>query len=93
MVKLNSLVKNQPYLITHVDHCNTQDGPTVLLTIKKSENSLKKVFLPQHYSNVMTDEDLANINSKTKQLNLLYKGMCSQTKGYLLAITGEEDII
>jgi hypothetical protein len=40
----------------------------------------------------MTDEYLANINSRTKQLRLVYKGTCSQTKGYLLAITGEEDV-
>jgi hypothetical protein len=39
----------------------------------------------------MTDEDLANINSRTKQLSLVYKGTCSQTSGHLLTITGEDE--
>jgi hypothetical protein len=41
----------------------------------------------------MTDEDLANINSGKEKLNLVYKGTCSQTRGHLLAITGEEEYV
>jgi hypothetical protein len=37
----------------------------------------------------MTDEDLANINSRTKQMSLVYKGKYSQTSGHLLAKIGE----
>jgi hypothetical protein len=64
----------------------------VLLTIRESENGLKKVFLLRQYSEVMTDKDLANINSGKEKLNLIYKGTCSQTSGHLLAITEEEDV-
>jgi hypothetical protein len=63
----------------------------VLLTIQESENSLKKVFLPLRYSEVMADEDLVDINSGKEKLSLVYKGTCSQTNGQLLAITGKEE--
>jgi hypothetical protein len=48
--------------------------------------------LPRRYSEIITDEDLTNINSGNKQFGLVYMGMCPQTKGNLLAISGEEDV-
>jgi hypothetical protein len=62
IVRLNYLVKNQPYPITCVERCDNRYGPTVLLTIQES----KKVFLPRRYSEIMTDENLENINSGNK---------------------------
>jgi hypothetical protein len=59
-VRLNCLVKNQPYPITCAERLDTRYGPAVLLTIEESENSLKKVFLPRRYSDVMIDDDLEN---------------------------------
>jgi hypothetical protein len=89
-IKPNCLVKNHPHPITRAEPCDTRYGPAVLLTIGESENSLKKFFLPRRYSDVMTNEDLANINSGKKKLNLVYKNKCSHTNGFLLAITEEE---
>jgi hypothetical protein len=51
---------------------------------------LKKVILPRRYSEIMTDEDLTNINSGKETLNLVYKDKCLQTYGHLLAITEEK---
>jgi hypothetical protein len=89
-IRLSKLVMDQPYMIIRADRCDTRCGPAVLLTIHESENSFKKVFLPRRYGDVMTDEDLTNINSGSKKLCLVYLGTCSQTSGYLLAITGED---
>jgi hypothetical protein len=88
-IKLNRLVKDQQYPITCAKRDTTRFGPAVLLTIWESENSLK-VFLPRRYSEIMTDEDLTNVNSGKEKWNLVYKDKCSQTNGHLLAITGEE---
>jgi hypothetical protein len=60
----------------------------VLLTIRETENSLKK-FLPRRYSEIMTDKDLENINSGNKKFGIVCIGVCPQTKGHLLAISGE----
>jgi hypothetical protein len=38
----------------------------------------------------MTDMDLEDINSGRKKLSLVYKGVCPQTIGFMLTITGEE---
>jgi hypothetical protein len=72
-----------------VRNVDTRYGPAVRLTIRESENSLK-VFLPRRYSEIMTNEDLTNINSGNEKLNLVYKDKCSQTNGHLLAITEEK---
>jgi hypothetical protein len=90
IIKVNCLVKDQPYPITRAERCVTRNGPAVLLTIQESENNLKKVFLPRRYSEIMTDEDLTHINSGKEKLNLVYKDKCSQTNCLLLAITEEK---
>jgi hypothetical protein len=81
-IKVNCLVGDQPYLITCVEHCDTRYGSAVLLIIQKSVNSLKKLFLPRRYSNVIIDEEL-------KTFGLVYMDVCPQMKGYLFAISGE----
>ena len=50
------------------------------------DDGVVQVFLPQRYSDVITDTDLTNINSKTVALSLVYKGVCDSSKSYLLAI-------
>jgi hypothetical protein len=88
-IKVNSLAKNQPYSITLARCCDTPHGLSVLLTIWESKNSLKKVFLPWRYSEIIMDKDLTNINSGSKKFGLFYMGMFPHTKDLLLAITEE----
>jgi hypothetical protein len=78
IIKVNCLVKEQPYPITRAERCDTRYGPAVLLTIRESENSSKKVFLPRRYSKIMTDGDLTNIHYGEEKLNLVrvYKDKC-----------------
>jgi hypothetical protein len=59
-IKVNCLVKDQPYPITHAESCDIRYGLSVLLTIRESKNSLKKVFLPRRYIEIMTNKDLEN---------------------------------
>jgi hypothetical protein len=40
---------------------------------------------------MITDEDIAQFNSHKEKLYLVYRGVCTLTSGYLLAITGEEE--
>jgi hypothetical protein len=86
-VKIGSLDTEKPYPITHA-RVGTRFGPTVLLSIRESEFALKKVFLPRRYSEVITDEDIERFNKA--KLYLIYRGVCEQTNGFLLSITGEE---
>jgi hypothetical protein len=45
-----------------------------------------QVFLPRRYSVVMTDDEIEKINTKVVSLNLVYRGVCEETKACLLAI-------
>jgi hypothetical protein len=80
----------RPYPIKHAQSSGTRFGPTVLLSIRDSEFTLRKVFLPRRYSEVASDEDIERINSGRAKLNLVYSGVCAQTNGFLLSIAGEE---
>jgi hypothetical protein len=82
---------DRPYPITRAELVDTRFGPTVLLSIRDSAASIKKVFLPRRYSAVETDQDILAINSGTSRLNLIYRGVCPQTNGFLLAIAEEEE--
>jgi hypothetical protein len=49
------------------------------------------MFLPRRYSEVITEEDIYRFNANKAKLCLIYRGVCEQTNGFLLSVTGEED--
>ena len=59
---------------------------SVVLTLRSSDTNIVQVFLPQRYSDVLTDTDIQSINSGAVDLNLVYKGVCESSKAYLLAV-------
>jgi len=61
-------------------------GMSVVFTIGSSDTTIVQVFLPQRYSDVVTDVDIQSINSGAVELNLVYKGVCESSKAYLLAV-------
>ena len=85
-VNISSLVVNRLYPIVRAKRITTKFGSTVLLSIRDSDEQLVQIFLPKRYANVVSDEDMAKINSRSIYLNLVYKGICEKTKSYLLTI-------
>jgi len=83
---ISSLILNRPYPIVHAKRINTKYGPTVLLSIRDVDDKIVDIFLPKRYANVVKDEDLENINSRSVYLNLVYKGLCESSRSFLLAI-------
>jgi len=77
---------NGPYPIIHTKRVSTKYGPTVLLSLRDSDEKLVQIFLLKRHANLVTDEDMENINSRSIYLNLVYKGICELTRSYLLAI-------
>jgi len=57
-----------------------------VLTLQGPDSGVIQVFLPQRYSDVMTEADLDIINNKEVSLHLVYMGVCESSKAYLLAI-------
>ena len=85
-VNISTLILNRPYPIVRARRITTRFGSTVLLYIRHTDEQLVQIFLPRRYASVVSDEDMAKINSKSIDLNIVYKGMCEKTKTYLLAI-------
>jgi len=85
-VNISSLILNRPYPTVHAKWINTKYGPTVLLSIRDVDEKFVDIFLPKRYANIVTDEDLENINSRSVYLNLVYKGLCESSSSFLLAI-------
>ena len=75
-VSVSSLEVNTPYPITRAKRINTKYGLAVELTLQGPDEGVVQVILLQRYSDVMTDSDLASINSKAVALRLVYKGEC-----------------
>jgi len=85
-VTISTLVLNTLYPIVRAKRITTKFGSTVLLSIRDSDEQLVQIFFPKRLASVVSDEDIAKINSRSIYLNLMYKGICEKTKSYLLAI-------
>ena len=86
VIKVDQMLVNRKYPIVRAKLVNTKFGETVLLTIENSSERLVKVFLSNKYSVLFTDEDIESLNSKSAQLNLIYKGTFLNTKYHNLGI-------
>jgi len=85
-VSVSSLEPHTKYPITRAKRISTKYGLSVVLTLRGPYSGVVQVFLPQLYSDVMTEADLECINIKEVTLHLVYKGVCESSKAYLLAI-------
>jgi len=70
-VNTSSLIVNITNPIVHAKRINTTLGSTVLLSIRDVDEKLVDIFLPKRYANVLSDEDLVKINSRSMYLNLV----------------------
>jgi len=59
---------------------------SVVFTLRISDTTIVQVFLPQRYSDVVTDADIQSIKSGAVELSLVYKGVCESSKAYFLAV-------
>jgi hypothetical protein len=85
-INISSLILNRPYPIVRAKRVTTKFGSTVVLSLRDADEELIQIFLPKRYASVVSDDDISNINSRTKYINLVYKGICEKTRSYLLAI-------
>ena len=81
-VNTSILILNRPYPIVRAKRITTKFESTVLLSIRDTDVQLIQIFLPKRYASVVSDDDISKINSRTKYLNLVYKGMCEKTRSY-----------
>jgi len=85
-VSIASLETHRQYPIVRAKRLSTKFRMSVVFTLWSSDTNVVQVFLPQRYSDVVTDTDIESINSGTVELNLVYKGVCESSRAYLLAV-------
>jgi len=72
-VSFASLEPHKQYPIVRAKRLSTKFGMSVVLTLRSSYTIVVQVFLPQRYSDFVTDADKQSINSGAADLNLVYK--------------------
>jgi hypothetical protein len=82
-VSVNDFERNRKYPILRF---TINIGPALVLTIRDSLDDLARVFLLKRYIDVVIDDDIVQINTNVVSLNLVYRGVYTTTKAYLLAM-------
>ena len=85
-LNISEVDTDRKYTIVSVKRITTKFGATTLLTIHDSDSASLQIFLPKHYSEVISDDDIDKIKKKSVSLNLIYKKTCPKTRSYLLEI-------
>jgi len=85
-VSVASLEPHLRYPVIRAKRLSTKFGMSVVFTLRNSDFNVVQVFLPQLYSDVVTDADIESINSECIDLNLVYKWVCESSNAYILAV-------
>jgi hypothetical protein len=71
LVPARSLDVGRRYPVLGGERADTRYGPTIILRLSESNNSIIKICLPKRYVDVLTDADLAILNSGTEIYDLV----------------------
>jgi hypothetical protein len=85
-VSVSSLSIDNRYPVLQVEHVETKYGPTIRMALREKDDNIVKVFLPQRYAVVFSDEDVADITERRVLYHLMYKGKSSSSNAQLLHI-------
>jgi hypothetical protein len=91
-VPINSLVEKAGYMVLFAERIATRFGPSVLLTLLLDPPHTAKVFIPERYGILFSDDDIHEIQQGRIGLRLVYMGTCPLTKSFELAIENMCDI-
>ena len=83
-VDVASLEPHKRNLIIRAKRLLNKYGKSVGFTVRSSDTSSVQVFLPQRYSDVVTEADNQCINSVFR--SSAQGGMCESSKAYILAV-------
>jgi len=85
--KITSLKIFMPYPIEHAERVVTKYGEAILMTLQsQSPQTFLKLFLPQRYGTLFSDDDPCAINEKTISLSLKYQGTNTTSNSYILEL-------
>ena len=79
-INIVELDTDKKYPILSAKRITTKFGPTAHLTIHDSDSAAAlQIFLPKRYTEVISDDDIDEINKNSVSLNLMYRGTCPKS--------------
>jgi hypothetical protein len=90
-VRIGDLTVDKVYPVLRAESLDTKYGLSILLTIRESDDHCVKVFLPRRYSLCFSEEDVSAVNERTVNYRLIYKGLRSTSRAYILQIESDDD--
>jgi hypothetical protein len=90
-VRISDLIVDKVYPVLHAESVDTKYGLSILLTIRESDGHCVKVFLPRRYSLCFSEGDVSAVNERTVNYKLIYKGLSSTCRVYVLQIESDGD--
>jgi hypothetical protein len=85
-VRIVDLAMDKPCPMLRTESVDIKFGISILLTIRESENLCVKVFVPRRYNLCFSEVDVKQVNEQTVQYRLIYKGLSSTSRSYILQI-------
>jgi hypothetical protein len=83
-VRIGDLTVDKVYPVLRAEFVDTKYGLSILVTIRESDAHCVKVFLPRRYSLCFYEEDVSAVNERTVNYRLIYKGLGSTSRAYIL---------
>jgi len=66
---------DKKYHAVHAKRIVMKFGPTTLLTLQDSDSAANlQIFLPKHYIEVNSEDDINKVNNNLLSQNLIFKG-------------------
>jgi hypothetical protein len=90
-VRISDMTVDKVYPVLHAESVDTKYGLSILLNIRESDNHCVKVFLPRRYSLCFSEDDVSAVNECTVNYKLIYKGLSSTSRAYVLRIESDDD--
>jgi hypothetical protein len=72
-IPVAAMVKGRRY---HIEHAERDDDIVILTISRDDAEALFVIRLPVFYSDVITDVDIEQINSKGMCMYIIYRGFC-----------------
>ena len=84
-INVTALYTGTRYSVLHCERMDTRYGMALRVTLgEEADDNVIRVFLPRHYSTIITEEDMAAINDRKIQYYLTYKGKSATTNRPML---------
>jgi hypothetical protein len=92
LIPIDKLQVDVQHTILRAERVYSRYEPSIVLTLRGPESRRYRVYLPRRYCDLITDEDIKDINDRKNVFALVYKGTCRSTNQHLLRLVQETSV-